>query len=42
LAGLDTLTNIELNWSIDDVFDAHEALDIKNEQEMHHYETRGK
>jgi len=33
MAGLDTLHNVEINWSIDDVEDAHEALDIKAEAE---------
>lgn len=33
LAKLDTLTNVKFNWTIDDLFDAHEALDIKDEAE---------
>ena len=33
LDGLDTLTNVQEKWSIDDLADAHEALDIKAEAE---------
>jgi hypothetical protein len=33
LAGLDSLTNIEEKWSVDDLYDAHEALDVKAEME---------
>lgn len=33
LEKLDTMTNIQQNWSIDDLMDAHEALDIKYEAE---------
>ena len=33
MAGLDTLTNVQTLWNIDDLFDAHEALDIKAELE---------
>ena len=33
MAGLDTLTNVKYHWTIDDLMDAHEALDIKQEAE---------
>lgn len=41
LGGLDTLTNVHLYWSIDDLYDAHEALDIKAEIEQHAKESAG-
>lgn len=33
MAGLDTLTNVQHVWTIDDLMDAHEALDFKEEAE---------
>ena len=33
LAGISTLQEIETHWSIDDLADANEALDIKDEAE---------
>jgi hypothetical protein len=33
LAGLCTLEEIERSWTLDDLMDAHEALDIKAEWE---------
>lgn len=33
MEGLDTLVNVQTVWNIDDLFDAHEALDIKAEME---------
>jgi hypothetical protein len=33
LAGCATLQEVELHWSIDDLADANEALDIKHEAE---------
>ena len=33
MAGLDILTNVQERWSIDDLADAHEALDMKEEAE---------
>ena len=41
MAGLDTLTNVKYNWTIDDLFDSHEALDIKYEKEKEQF-NRGK
>ena len=38
LAGLDTLTNVKYSWSIDDLMDSHEALDIQHETEQAAYE----
>jgi len=35
LAKITTLQEIEQHWSIDDLFDAHEALDIQQEAENH-------
>jgi len=40
VAQIATLEEIERSWSIDDMLDAHEALDIKFEQEEH--ANRGK
>lgn len=40
MAGLDTLTNVRDLWSIDDLLDAHEALDIKDEIERSAVEKR--
>jgi hypothetical protein len=33
LEGVATLEEIERHWSINDLYDAHEALDIRAEQE---------
>jgi hypothetical protein len=33
LAGLDTLYNVKYAWSIEDLYDAIDALDIKDEFE---------
>jgi len=33
IAGLDTLTHVQNLWSLDDLVDAHEALDVKSEIE---------
>lgn len=38
MAGLDTLINIETKWSLDDLMDGHEALDVKSEIERHYAE----
>lgn len=35
IEGLDTLINIEEKWSICDLADAHEALDIRAEMQHH-------
>lgn len=35
LAQIATLDEIETRWSIVDLFDAHEALDVKEEYEEH-------
>lgn len=35
IAGLDSYHNIAYRWNIDELFDAHEALDIKSEIEQH-------
>lgn len=35
LAGHDTLVNVKYAWTIDDLFDAHEALDIQEEARKH-------
>ena len=35
MEGLDTLSNVQNVWSITDLYDAHEALDIKAEIEAH-------
>lgn len=40
MAGLDTLTNVKNVWTIDDLHDAHEALDIKEEMETELMESR--
>ena len=40
MAGLDTLTNVKHHWTIDDLYDAHEALDIKEEMEAEMMESR--
>lgn len=42
MAGLDTLTNVREAWTIDDLYDAHEALDIKEEVEREAYERSQK
>lgn len=33
LAGMDGLITVQTEWSIDDLFEAHEALDVKQEIE---------
>lgn len=33
MAGLGTLMEVRYQWTIDDIFDAHEALDIREEAE---------
>jgi hypothetical protein len=33
MAGHDTLLNVKYNWSIDDLMDSHELLDIQQERE---------
>lgn len=38
LAQLDTLVNVKYHWTIDDLMDAHEVLDIKEESERRHME----
>jgi hypothetical protein len=40
MSGLDSLTIVEREWSIDDLYDAHEALDIKAESERHAMESQ--
>lgn len=35
MAGLGSLIDIREKWTIDDLMDAHEALDIKFEAEHH-------
>jgi hypothetical protein len=35
LARIATLTEIETSWSLGDLADAHEALDIRQEAEAH-------
>jgi hypothetical protein len=42
MAKLDTLSNIRSTWSIDDLMDAHEALDISEEAEIAAYERVNK
>ena len=34
MAGLGTLSNVKNTWTIDDLLDSHEALDIKEEMEQ--------
>lgn len=38
LAKITTLQEVENHWSIDDLTDAHELLDIKGEAEEWYYE----
>ena len=33
LEGLDTLTNVKQAWTLDDLLDAHDALDAKADME---------
>lgn len=33
MAGLDTLTNVQTQWTIDDLADAHQALQVKSHME---------
>ena len=42
LSGLDTLTNVKYNWSLEDLLQAHEALDIKEELEAAAFERAKK
>lgn len=40
MAGHDSLLNVKYRWTIDDLLDSHEALDIKEEMEQHAMEAR--
>jgi ABC-type uncharacterized transport system substrate-binding protein len=33
IAGYDTLSEVKYSWNIDDLFDSHELLDMKEEQD---------
>jgi len=35
ISGIATLEEIERYWNINDLYDAHEAMDIKEELEQH-------
>lgn len=35
MCGTGSLVEVQYQWTIDDLFDAHEALDIKSEMEEH-------
>lgn len=41
IAGYGTLHEVKHLWTIDDLMDAHEALDIKEEAERYYSERKG-
>jgi hypothetical protein len=40
LEGLGSLVEVTEQWTIEDLFDAHEALDIRNESQRYYAERK--
>lgn len=41
LAGLDGLYNVQVKWTLEDLADAHDALDFKAEMERRAFKNAG-